>query len=689
MKNDIDSLLESMFRNGRLNIKGSKPTAEKTDNGENSVPQLVWDAAESSSQSAQAVKKIDNLAGKTSANLQKSIDTLTKETQSDLADLDKNLRSDGLSSSSTMIVTKDKLEDAFAAAITATNAAVIGQVQLVAELAIAFKRPFVVGKTPETPLCRAAIIGKNGTGRHTALKTMAASLEKHGALGSARMAFIDLAAYKTADTERLLLQDLYSALKSDACALVFENFEDCHPSLLPVISQLFVRGTVTLSGRYAEQKGMLVDIGTALVPNAVSSLSASGKYLFLLTETPEEKLADAFGIPFVNSLDDTVKSCSFTEEDLRKIAETALHRISEKCVKQLTFTVSYNEAAVAALAEQFNRSQGAESINAAADNIFKQLSEIKLQRGCPSAKVEITAENGALVGTCNINSESLTLSLAQSSTESEQAAVAAVKAQLSEIVGLSTVKEYILSLEDNFKIQQLRRERGLKAESPSMHMIFTGNPGTGKTTVARIVAAYLKAIGVLSGGQLIEVTRADLVGKYVGHTAPLTAKAIQAALGGVLFIDEAYSLYRGKDDTFGLEAIDTLVKGMEDNRDNLLVILAGYSREMEEFLTANSGLRSRFPNIIEFPDYTADELYQITESIAHGKGYKLDDACKPLLLAAYEYRQKNGDPHTNGNGRMARNMLEEAILNCSVRNIKLPPEQQNLELILPEDFNLE
>ena len=147
------------------------------------------------------------------------------------------------------------------------------------------------------------------------------------------------------------------------------------------------------------------------------------------------------------------------------------------------------------------------------------------------------------------------------------AELAAVKEELSEITGLENVKEYVLSLEDNFRMQRLRKERGMKAETPSMHMIFTGNPGTGKTTVARIVARYLKAMGAISGGQLVEVTRADLVGQYVGHTAPLTQKAIQSAMGGVLFIDEAYSLYRGRDDSFGLEAIDALVKGMEDHRD--------------------------------------------------------------------------------------------------------------------------
>ena len=270
----------------------------------------------------------------------------------------------------------------------------------------------------------------------------------------------------------------------------------------------------------------------------------------------------------------------------------------------------------------------------------------------------------------------------------QQAALEQVKKELEEIVGLGPVKDYILSLEDNFKIQQMRKARGLKADSPSMHMIFTGNPGTGKTTMARIVARYLKAIGLLSGGQLVEVARADLGGQYVGHTAPLTQKAIQAALGGVLFIDEAYALYRGKDDSFGLEAIDALVKGMEDNRESLVVILAGYSREMEEFLTANSGLRSRFPHIIEFPDYSPKELWEITQGIVNGKGYRMDEACKAPLLQYFERMGQNGE-RDKGNGRMARNKVEAAVIACSRRNMKEPEEKRDLELLLPEDFDLE
>ena len=262
----------------------------------------------------------------------------------------------------------------------------------------------------------------------------------------------------------------------------------------------------------------------------------------------------------------------------------------------------------------------------------------------------------------------------------------AVKAELDGIVGLAAVKEYVLSLEDNFAVQARRKAAGLKTASVSMHMIFTGNPGTGKTTIARLVSRYLKAIGVLSGGQLVEVTRADLVGRYVGHTAPLTTQVLKSAVGGVLFIDEAYSLYRGKDDSFGLEAIDTLVKGMEDHRDDLIVILAGYSKEMAEFLTANSGLKSRFPNIIEFPDYTGEELLAIAKLQAGGKGYTLDERCDANLLAYFNAVQLTR-ARGAGNGRLARNKVEEAILNQSRRLVAQP--EADLCLLLPEDFQLD
>lgn len=684
MKNDIDSILDSMFRGGRLHFKSSVPEKQE----ETDLPAASLSQAEARSQEAQqALDAVDSAGDSLSQSLQESINRLTQEARADMADLERHLRQDGVdtTSRSRNSGAPVDLELAFQVARQEAGALVLGQEEFLDDLLIAFKRPFVAGSKEGTPLCRAVVSGPHGTGRHSALRCVTASLGRQGVLKSPKTAVLDLSRYGTAGSEKLFVQDLYAAVKSGASALALENWEKCHTAVLSMVAALFREGTIHLPSRYAEQKGMLVEIGTALVPGAVSTLSAGGKYLFLLTDRPASKLVDAFGAPFLAALDDQCQTKPFTREALEEIARRELEDLKDRCAKQLQIQLFYGEDAVTVLADSFTPDQGAYALKEGADRLYRAFSEEKLHKGLGPVEGKLLAEDGVL--RAEYTQAGITVSLgAEDPTSGRDAAIAGVKEELAQIVGLQPVKDYILSLEDNFKIQQMRRERGLKADSPSMHMIFTGNPGTGKTTVARIVSRYLKAIGVLEGGQLVEVTRADLVGQYVGHTAPLTQKAIQSALGGVLFIDEAYSLYRGKDDSFGLEAIDTLVKGMEDHRNDLIVILAGYSREMEEFLTANSGLRSRFPNIIEFPDYTAQELLAITKSIVKGKGYRMDPGCDAPLLAYYGEQQLLGDPRTNGNGRMARNKVEEAVIACSRRNVRAPEDQRDLELLLPEDF---
>ena len=544
----------------------------------------------------------------------------------------------------------------------------------------ALRRPYVMGTESGKAKNVAVITGSNGSCRHETLSLLVKDLYHKQALLSDEIYTIDMSLYQSGSQEQIFLQDLYQALNGRGEIICFENFETGFPAYLRMLESLVCDGKIILNKRYVFTKGILVENQTGLVKEAIDSLSADGKYLIFVTTGGTKAIQNSFGANFLYHVLDIVSFDLLSEEQITKIIEQKITELEDKAKKNLKFNLKEAGSLKEWILQHYDKMNGADGITSLFDDFYVSLSQMALDnKNTDIVDVTVTVLEDKPVAVINDNKTILV----RSKTSSEE--IEAVNKEMDEIVGLVKVKDYVRSLQSHIRMQELRREQGMKVSSISKHMIFTGNPGTGKTTIARLLARYMKAIGALSKGQLVEVTRADLVAKYVGQTAPLTMSVIKSAIGGVLFIDEAYSLYRGNEDSFGLECIDTIVKAMEDNRDDLIVILAGYKKEMEVFLESNSGLKSRFPNLIDFPDYTGEELQKIAVLQAKGKGYVISEEAY-LPLQEYFTKVQEVRAAEAGNGRLARNIVEEAILKQSNRLVENP--SQKLDELRLEDFDL-
>ncbi len=586
------------------------------------------------------------------------------------------------STSSSVTINADKVDGRFEGIEQQLRQRWIASHNNILALCQAFKRPFVMGVRPMMPKNTILLIGNESRGKVKAIRDICMLLKQKCVLRYLEVPIVGFERYKTSSEDELFLSDLYKALYAQSDVIVFENIDKANFRCLDIVFQLIKSGLYRLQKRYVLHNSMLVESTGMLNTASISELNANGKYFIFTSTCPAPKVTEYVGNEFARLINDIIVLDEFSQSELQEVVEGILNQLINKTKKQLQIVLLMDRSCMDKVIHCYDTTKGVKGlIEAVEEYIYKPLAEYRLWKPIQNDENAVLKyEDGY-----KLYIQNEVISLNSYVKQYDALAFESVKQELDSVIGLSAVKAYVLNLENNLTVQKLRAAKGLKAADLSMHMIFTGNPGTGKTTIARIVAKYLKAIGVLSSGQLREVSRSDMVGQYVGQTAKLTTELITSAIGGVLFIDEAYSLCRDKNDVFGLEAIDALVKGIEDYRDNLVVILAGYSDEMAEFLKTNPGLKSRFPNVIDFEDYTPDEMYEIAKMTAKSKGYRISEECRTPMLDVFERKQIKGK-NDSGNGRLARNLIEAAILNQSQRIAK--DSTQDLELLTVEDFEL-
>ena len=518
------------------------------------------------------------------------------------------------------------------------------------------------------------VAGPSGTGKFTAIRLLIDQLYKKKLVPYNRIATIDLGKYTESEIHTNFILDLTAAFEYGIGTVCFTGFENANSQILDYVSKL------STDGYFRTSTGVMVD--------------ASDYFLLIYCDADwneEERgrlpqsIATKIPPSILKGIQSIALSSPLLKEDLEVILKQKLLAAALRLENQAQLHLSFEPPVFSELAERIlaTKRYGEEVLHFADKNFYPALIDLRAKGVLKAGdQILIKFQDQELVASQGIQSY-----LLKSIPLVREEKLEDILAELNNLTGLEAVKRSVSELLETVKIQKARQEAGYKqVEDMAMHMVFSGNPGTGKTTVARLVSRILKAMGLLSQGQLVEVSRQDLVGEYLGSTAPKTNQVIQRALGGVLFIDEAYTLSREKQDPFGQEAIDTIVKGMEDNRDDLVVVIAGYTKEMETFLNSNPGLKSRFPYLIVFPDYTPEEMHQILDQMAKSRDFIIDPGIQSELLTLFESKQISGR-NDNGNGRLVRNLLEKAIRKQAVR-LNKETDVKDLRLLTAADFGI-
>ncbi|TCT16239.1 SpoVK/Ycf46/Vps4 family AAA+-type ATPase [Natranaerovirga pectinivora] len=570
-------------------------------------------------------------------------------------------------------------EDKFINIQNKLNDELVGQEGFVKELTDYFK--FKISENEKGALL---LVGDGGTFKKQSVRLLFKQLKEEDLIHNNGLDEIDLTSYNFNLGYDAFLTDLYDKLNSSSIAVLFKNTEQASEEILSLISKLYPNTCLMLNNDYIFKNKFLIEADeNHQSQNKINQIVCHNKFFIFTYNNTENhsSIEDKF-----TNKDKTLYTKSLTDQEKYILMKKEVFKALDKIHEGLGMNVLWGREdgqndvdfdLFVFLRENFRESTYFDVREYISYKLYKPIVNLITKETIKEKeKLLIYVEENEIY--CKYNSERYSLSDYLIPTLEE------AKYKLDSVIGMRDLKDFIINVENNYKVQNIRERLGLPTSYMSLNMIFTGNAGTGKTNAARITYEYLNALGILSKSIFKEVSKADFVTENINDTAKRTHQVVSSALGGVLFIDEAYSLCESNDDKIGKEIVNALLKEIEDNRENLIVILAGYEKDMENFLKFNQGLKSRFPNIIPFEDYNPVEMYEIAVNIAKSKGYKIANNVKSELIDLFAKNQFTGKTDL-GNARFVRNIVENAIMDASKKY--LTNSEKQIDLLESDNFN--